>query len=1766
MSNIERVIDGDTFITQDERVRVSNIDTAESKHRDEARNTKEGDIAYKFAKDILPKGEPIITHDYGRDHFGRKVSSATRSINGVDVDYGLVALDQGMSTYFVEYGEHPDPLKHDAYKEYYSKYTPYQFGATEEPLTREQFDEMTAKQELFRKTYNTFKEGETTQEEFDRVTADLYGNPEMVMRYRHQLSNWNRPIEQENTSTIRSAIRIAVEEDPALKEQYNRAVRSSHLMVDPIPEEEPSKLKKLFATYSMQLSVSNLADTELLWASRRLGEDAEIPEEELLRGVPENFHTAVLEEATKYNDQAALVLRDQLIEDTENNRIFDNLEWYAQFGYGALATITDPLAIAAATPIGKGGQAIMTGVKAWTRNRAIRNTALMATWATGGALEGAAVNTPRLSGDHTYTAKDLQLDVLMDASFGLGLGAAVEYAVKPTFKRFVTDTRESRKVEQEQIQQIVENKDKPTEAATPELAEVKEEANVAKAESKAKETVAQLTGTKFTPWEAITEVSQEGFEAAKIALQNVFPQNTAMRKLINSQIGLNRKDLKPEERRIANELNSDILHLVSAFPDGKVPKNIEKAIEAVTFKQRTFKRKNAVSDVLQGHTTNPTKALQDYVQMLRNHTELWEGYDPIPVSIKDFFTQQSDWIAREGRGTTDDIVNLTKTLPKEISYLKDLAELNAMARKKNDQAFTALVEELNGLATTRIEQRELGDFRTYSDSTKRFSKTVPMSPTEVAAQLKKEGLTPRTPAYSKRMKELRQRGRVVVSKDVRDIGKIEEFVVGRDISDPDLTGQDYYPIEDAKQELAKLQKKPKPTEDDVARSRELIKTIEQAKQSKETTLIQDTLEQDLLPRSYTHIETQEAYKNPTVETLRELKTRLNQDILRKLGVKTIKGKTEKAAQQQRLEQVKNALIKDKSKVIDRMIKAGEWQNIEDVIRASNTVVEQQKVLHTDGEKPSLNTPLNEDELDILTDKNSGETTTKVPDDEYKTIQNKANKAYEKMVEDSTEGVSTRLADFVRTGEKKAFELARKPRGILDVAGTKAAKITEDLGTKFQNGKITSLEYIGSRITEIGKGYGGAIRRRETGGIIRDAVHKESIMQIAPQYVKAIDDYAKSKGLGVVRRLYAQQLSGADSKLVQQFNKDVFLIQEYRRQDKELPNNLHESVIKFVDDWDKYMDYNHGKLVEAKIGGFTKKRKVKHYIPHIWQSNKLLSVINKHGEHKVEELFTRAYQSSSTNNINPTSPDKARELAKRQIQWIKDQGENPTDQFIPVADSRAKQRLDLDTTMEFEGLSILDLLDNEVISVANKYSNRVAGWVGLSESTDGMLTSQLDIDSLKKNLIQEGKDKNIGTKTYEQYYDDLIDLMFGRPTRGGLNQELRQLKDLTALTRMGGLGTAQAIETGQVITRSVLNTFSSEPVVRKVMKMARVKEGEEAELIREIQSISNITDDFEWIDRQSVHLDQAELEKIKRARQLSLWIADKATFGKHKAPASRLLGKTTGYNAIRRFQSRITQASFAVDVAKHFKDKSGKMGNARMADVGLTDANGVDLELQEVFDNLVEYGADGLLKKLNVDKWPESARKKFQYALLRDEAQQIQRTHVGELPPWMNKPLMALAFQFRQMPIVATNKQMSRSLAFADKEAVTATMLNAAMSGLVRYGKFVGLGIGVTAITGREWQDPNEEQMQVDKYITQFGIFPDARDLVLDAYSAGTTGKTSDIERLLGQVPVMGLMKDYYDSGFGDKREQIDAAQGLVPLGNTAYGDMIHTWIQEEFGD
>jgi hypothetical protein len=397
------------------------------------------------------------------------------------------------------------------------------------------------------------------------------------------------------------------------------------------------------------------------------------------------------------------------------------MEWYAQLGFGAAGIIADPTTLVGGSLIAKGVQVPLQASRAWKTSRAIRNTNTLAAWTATGALEGAFVNLPRLSGDHTYTSKDYQLDIMTDAAFGLGLGGIFEGGKAIYGKRL----RDSRSKEIAELQDHVEKQnltqtqlaefpdprfdDLGFEGIGEDLSHVGTgQAKAAEAQNFAQKQVSSWTNVEFTPWEAITEVSASGFELASRTLKVNAPANSPLRKLIERQENLNNRNLSPEERALANKLNADIVHIAAAFPGGRIPKNVNKALEGVTWNQVTRRPNHVIENVIKGKTTNPVKDLKDYIGSLKTQN-IWDGVDTSNVrqSFRDFLNEHAYILSHESNVDVEDIMNLTQQVPQELSWIKDMIQINKIA-ETGSQEFVEVVEELNGLVSSRLTQRDMG--------------------------------------------------------------------------------------------------------------------------------------------------------------------------------------------------------------------------------------------------------------------------------------------------------------------------------------------------------------------------------------------------------------------------------------------------------------------------------------------------------------------------------------------------------------------------------------------------------------------------------------------------------------------------------------------------------------------------------------------------------------------------------------------------------------------------------------------------------------------------------------------------------------------------------------------------------------------------------------------------------------------------------------------------------------------------------------------------
>lgn len=106
IARVTRVVDGDTFIVEvagrEERIRLLHVDTPESVHPDDARNTLTGKRASDYAREQVENTQVRLESDSENryDRFGRRL--AYMFVDGKNFNVELVA--RGWSTYYTKYG------------------------------------------------------------------------------------------------------------------------------------------------------------------------------------------------------------------------------------------------------------------------------------------------------------------------------------------------------------------------------------------------------------------------------------------------------------------------------------------------------------------------------------------------------------------------------------------------------------------------------------------------------------------------------------------------------------------------------------------------------------------------------------------------------------------------------------------------------------------------------------------------------------------------------------------------------------------------------------------------------------------------------------------------------------------------------------------------------------------------------------------------------------------------------------------------------------------------------------------------------------------------------------------------------------------------------------------------------------------------------------------------------------------------------------------------------------------------------------------------------------------------------------------------------------------------------------------------------------------------------------------------------------------------------------------------------------------------------
>ena len=792
--------------------------------------------------------------------------------------------------------------------------------------------------------------------------------------------------------------------------------------------------------------------------------------------------------------------------------------------------------------------------------------------------------------------------------------------------------------------------------------------------------------------------------------------------------------------------------------------------------------------------------------------------------------------------------------------------------------------------------------------------------------------------------------------------------------------------------------------------------------------------------------------------------------------------------------------------------------------------------------------------------------------------------YKKHLDESLTGIYGQIEGF--SGGKEQLDMQNALKGnVLSKAISLqwVGNVFTDVATRLQNSKIDSLQWFGLNVTESGKGFQGSVNRKATAGLMKRMHADRSLGKVLPAYAGYIDQYAASKGKGAWGKLNAQQMDGKSNPMVKQFHEETFIYMENMRLGKDV-GDVSDSVKMFSDEWNGYMAHNHKELVKD-VKGFTADRQRKNYIPRITSPSKMKSMekaIGKNGVIKLlrsafEEIDARTGVKVDDEGFIPTNTRAASYWKSiEDKKWAGSKGKNVdmVDEYSPLQDAASRERVDFDIThsvhIDGKDYRIMDLLNTEIPEIATKYSERTSGFIGLSKATGGSISSPVDIQVMRSIIKKESIDKGLSAGEVNNnlsMYDDIVDQMLGRPSKFfqtesifgraeraltgtnmvGLPEEARQFKDATALAQLGGLGSAQLAEIGDVVQRSIMNMWDNRKSVDNLLTNSGVDVANKADrdaALREITEHTGLIREMEWLDRQAVHIDQGDLEHIGQLRAASLKIADTMTFGKHKASASRMLSKVTGFNAIRKEQFAVAQSSTATALARMFNGMETSMNKARMRDLGL------DTPAMKKAMKNVEFSKDNQVISFNFNKWDDDTLDTFIYGIYRDATQSVQRTLVGERPAWLNRPMMQLLTQYLEMPIVAMNKKLGRQVKFADKEAALNMAVLSAMGGLTKYAYEEVSDMMTGAGKDEEITDLKSlvasDGFQAMKYTPLLGFLPDVLEWI--------GGKAPN-------VPVLGMMEQYgkagqaakdVATGDGSAKDFVDTAARLVPLSTTIY--------------
>lgn len=481
--------------------------------------------------------------------------------------------------------------------------------------------------------------------------------------------------------------------------------------------------------------------------------------------------------------------------------------------------------------------------------------------------------------------------------------------------------------------------------------------------------------------------------------------------------------------------------------------------------------------------------------------------------------------------------------------------------------------------------------------------------------------------------------------------------------------------------------------------------------------------------------------------------------------------------------------------------------------------------------------------------------------------------------------------------------------------------------------------------------------------------------------------------------------------------------------------------------------------EAGEAGFENLDLDRNYVPIILDDVQIKYAVKQHGNDKVRDLLSLAYQEghyklnknladrvadgyiarakdhtlTMTDTIRRTADKDVDKLAKQLKEAGVDQA--TIDDFLETSlqseirqhmSNRAKKSLYPSLDAELNGLKMIDLVDNDLPKLMESYTRDAAGGAAFAKLGFKTKAQVLDfLTDMEKNAHNNGFDpKKIAREI--QILRDGVDLAYGRSLNKDAHspfvRNLGRLRDITNLIRLQFVGAASIPELARsTVHRGIKNNLEACKDLGAIMGTKNLREGGKYSGLfkrpdlRELEVAMGYSGEDFVLYPNGLRVDN--LEETAVGNKLGE-ILDNAL-----AQGQRIQEIASGFRTIQGSGEKIAVRSLAIQLKNWVEGTGEALSKADINRAGWSDGFLDDLKDWMKGNPATEMYKGKELRLFNFGKMGAEMQERLQIGMHRLVSADMQRPMIGESPMFMHKWLGQTLTQFRSFSLLSLEKQL-----------------------------------------------------------------------------------------------------------------------------------------------